>query len=134
VAGCTEATLRCYTFWLGRLLAGVSILTPLAVRGFFARLQERGLSLSRQHQAYRVLKTFFRWSVEVGILNNSPLRGFVMRTPKTLPDVPTEDELRASPTGRHRRCGDPAPRVVVVEDFGQELPAPTGPLLNTADR
>jgi hypothetical protein len=34
--------------------------TPLAVRGFFARLRERGFSLSRQHQACRAIKTFFR--------------------------------------------------------------------------
>ena len=95
VAGCTEATLRVYAWWLGRLLAEVPILTPLAVRGFFARLQERGLSPSRQHQAYRTLKTFFRWCVETGALTDTPLRGFTMRTPKTLPDVPTDDELLA---------------------------------------
>ncbi len=29
------------------------------------------------------------------MLTEDPLRGFTMRTPKTLPDVPTEDELRA---------------------------------------
>ncbi len=65
------------------------------MRGFFAHLQARGLSPSRQHQAYRTLKTFFRWGVEVGVLTEDPLRGFTMRTPKTLPNVPTEDELRA---------------------------------------
>jgi integrase len=32
--------------------------------------------------------------VEIGAFADNPLRGFVMRTPKTLPDVPTEDELR----------------------------------------
>ncbi len=66
------------------------------MRGFFVRLQERGLSPSRQHQAYRTLKTFPRWCVETGALAETPLRGFTMRTPKTLPDVPTEDELRAA--------------------------------------
>jgi len=95
VAGCTEATLPCYTWWLGRLLADVPILTPLAVRGFFARLQDRRLSPNRQHQAYRTIKTFLRWCLETGELPDNPLRGLTMRTPKTLPDVPTEDELRA---------------------------------------
>ncbi|MDR7481841.1 MAG: tyrosine-type recombinase/integrase [Armatimonadota bacterium] len=95
VAGCTEATLRVYGWWLRRLLADVPGSTPLAVRGFFVRLQERGLSPSRQHQAYRTLRAFFRWSHDAGILADDPLRGFTMRTPKTLPDVPTEDELRA---------------------------------------
>jgi site-specific recombinase XerD len=94
VAGCTEATLRAYTLWLHRLLADAPEPTPLTVRGFFARLQERGLSPCRQHQAYRTLKTFFRWCVETGALQENPLRGFTMRTPRTLPDVPTEDELR----------------------------------------
>jgi integrase len=95
VAGCTEATLRCYSWWLARLLAEVPIPTPLAVRGFFARLQERGLSPSRQHQAYRTLRTFFRWCVVTGALAEDLLRGFTLRTPKTLPDVPTNDALRA---------------------------------------
>ncbi|HXF81633.1 MAG TPA: tyrosine-type recombinase/integrase [bacterium] len=95
VAGCTEATLRSYTLWLHRLLADVPEPTPLGVHGFFARLQARGLSPRRQHQAYRTLKTFFRWCVEARALQENPLRGFTMRTPKTLPDVPTEDELRA---------------------------------------
>jgi hypothetical protein len=44
VAGCAEATLRAYRWWLERILTGVSGMTPVAVHGFFARLQERGLS------------------------------------------------------------------------------------------
>jgi site-specific recombinase XerD len=63
------------------------------VRSFFVTLQQR--SASHQHQAYRTLKTFLRWCVETKALPENPLRGFTMRTPKTLPDVPTEDELRA---------------------------------------
>jgi site-specific recombinase XerD len=63
------------------------------MRAGFVGLQHR--SASHQHQAYRTLKTFFRWCVETGALAEMPLRGFTMRTPKTLPQVPTEDELRA---------------------------------------
>ncbi len=37
-------------------------MTPLTVRGFFVGLQDH--SPSHQHQAYRTLKTFFRWCVE----------------------------------------------------------------------
>ncbi len=95
VAGCTTATLVTYRWWLDQFLADGAGISPLAVRSFFARLQERGLSASRQHQAYRTLKTFFLWFAEVGGLAENPLRGFTMRTPKTLPNVPTEDELRA---------------------------------------
>ncbi|MDR7543526.1 MAG: tyrosine-type recombinase/integrase [Armatimonadota bacterium] len=93
VAGCTQATLQVYDWWLRRLTAEVPEVTALSVRRFLAGLQQRSASL--QHQAYRTLKTFFRWCVEVGALAESPLRGFAMRTPKTLPDVPSEDELRA---------------------------------------
>jgi len=93
VAGCTAETLRCYDGWLRRFTAGVPEATALAVRTFFVGLQH--LSASRQHQAYRMLRTFFRWCVETGVLADTPLRGFAMRTPKTLPDVPTEDEVRA---------------------------------------
>ncbi|MDR7535925.1 MAG: phage integrase N-terminal SAM-like domain-containing protein [Armatimonadota bacterium] len=95
VAGCTARTLATYEWWLRRFLAAVPEVTPITVRAFFARLQEQGLSASRQHQAYRTFKTFFRWCVEIGALPENPLRGFTMRTPRTLPDVPTEDELRA---------------------------------------
>jgi site-specific recombinase XerD len=93
VAGCTARTLQTYEWWLRRFLAATVEVTPLTVRMFFAGLQSR--SASHQHQAYRTLKTFFRWCVETDTLSENPLRGFTMRTPKTLPDVPTDDELRA---------------------------------------
>ena len=86
-------TLQIYGWWLRRLQTEVPAVTPLAMRTFFVGLQHR--SASHQHQAYRTLKTFFRWCVEARTLDETPLRGFTMRTPKTLPDVPTEDELRA---------------------------------------
>jgi site-specific recombinase XerD len=63
VAGCTPATLKAYRWWLDQLEAFTSEPAALTVRTFFAHLQERGLSTSRQHQAYRSLKTFFRWCV-----------------------------------------------------------------------
>lgn len=92
VSGCTQATLRTYRWWLERMLARVPEVTPLTVRAFFAGLQSH--SPSHQHQAYRTLRTFFRWAIETGVLREDPLRGLTMRTPKTLPDVPTDDELR----------------------------------------
>ncbi len=93
VGGCTTATLATYRWWLQKFIAAVPEATALTVRGFFANLQHR--SVSHQHQAYRTLKTFFRWGLEVGLLHENPLRGFSMRVPKTLPVVPTEDDLRA---------------------------------------
>jgi len=94
VAGCTSTTLKAYRCWLDQLVTFTGEPSALTVRAFFARLQERGLSPSRQHQAYRTLKTFFRWCVATGVLREDLLRGLTMRTPKTLPDVPTDDELR----------------------------------------
>ena len=88
LAGCTGDTLRTYRWWLERYLDADVDNGPLSVRGFFAGLQGRGLSASRQHQAYRTLRTFFRWCVETEILADTPLRGFTMRVPKTRPRVP----------------------------------------------
>ena len=93
VGGCTAATLTTYRWWLERFAAAVPDVTPVAVRSFFAGLQHR--SASHQHQAYRTLKTFLRWCVETRTVSDDPLRGLSMRTPKTLPSVPTADELRA---------------------------------------
>src|SRR5574340_877687 len=89
-----QATLRIYEiyeWWLRRLIAEIAEVTPVAVGQFFAGLQDRSPSL--QHQAYRTLKTFFRWCVEAGVLMETPLRGFTVRVPKTLPDVPSDEEL-----------------------------------------
>jgi len=55
VAGCAEATLRSYRWWLERLLNHIPEGASLAVQGFFAFLQARGLGPSRRHQAYRTL-------------------------------------------------------------------------------
>jgi integrase len=93
VAGCTLATTSTYRWWLKHFTAAVGDVTPITVRQFFAGLQHR--SASHQHQAFRTLRTFFRWCIETGALADNPLRGFTMRTPKTLPTVPTDDELRA---------------------------------------
>jgi integrase/recombinase XerC len=120
VGGCTAKTIQVYDWWLRHLLAEVPEVGPLTVRAFFARLQERGLAPSSQHQAFRTLKTFFRWCVETGTLADTPLRGFTLRTPKTLPQVPTEDELRAvlavcpeTPEGARNRA-----LVLVLADAG----------------
>ena len=95
LAGCTAETLRTYRWWLERLLEAGPEAGVLAVRTFFACLQDRGLSASRQHQAYRTLRAFFRWCVEMEVLQDTPLRDFTMRTPKMLPRVPADDDLRA---------------------------------------
>jgi len=98
VGGCSEATLRAYRFWLDRMAAEVGVIAALdsvVVTRFFGGLRERGASASTVHQAYRSVKTFCRWCIATGALAANPLAGLSIRTPKTLPQVPTEDELRA---------------------------------------
>ena len=69
-------------------------LDSVAVTRFFAGLRQRDSSASTVHQAYRSLKTFCRACIAVGALTSNPLAGLGIRTPKTLPQVPTEHELR----------------------------------------
>lgn len=122
VAGCTKSTLFTYRWWLNRFIQSVGTTTPdsLATTRFFAGLQSRGLSVSSVHQAYRSLKTFLRWCVECGALDKDPMRGFKMRTPKTLPIVPTDEELervlaacKKTPMGKRNRA-----LILVLADTG----------------
>jgi len=92
----------------------------MSVTRFFARLRERNVSTSTVHQAYRTLKTFCRWCIATEALAVNPLPGLSIRTPKTLPQVPTEDELRATlaccgdtPEGRRNRA-----LILVLADAG----------------
>lgn len=65
VGGCSAKTVRVYTFWLDRLataIPAVDALDSFATTRFFAQLRERHLKPTTLHQAYRVLRTFFRWA------------------------------------------------------------------------
>ena len=73
----------------------LSALDTPAVTRFFAGLRESGVSASTIHQAYRTAKTFFRWLLATGALDRNPLAGVGIKTPATLPQVSTEDELQA---------------------------------------
>lgn len=98
-AGCSARTREVFGFWLDRLRAqvgnDVSGLDASAVARLLADLRERGLSASTVHQAYRTLKTFTGWLVGVDALTHNPMAGLRVKTPATLPQVPTADELRA---------------------------------------
>lgn len=96
VSGCSSSTLLIYETWLTRLVSETGgRMDALCVQRFFAGLRERNLSANTIHQAYRSAKTFFRWCNAVGAMPDNPLRGFSIRTPRTLPSVPTESELRS---------------------------------------
>jgi len=53
---------------------------------------ERRLTASSVHQHFRNLKTFWRWAVEAGLIERSPLR-VRMKVPKTLPKTPDDDTV-----------------------------------------
>jgi site-specific recombinase XerD len=84
-----------YEWWPRRFVSASAEADALTVRRFFADLQERGMSASTIHQAYRTLKTFLLFAQRAGAGTTNPLSGFHLRMPKTLPQVPTEDEVRA---------------------------------------
>jgi site-specific recombinase XerD len=96
INGCSARTVQVYRFWLDRLAGSVpdtAALETLALTRFFAALRERGVSTSTVHQAFRTLRTFVRWLVTTRTLRRNPLDEFAMRTPKTFPSVPTDEEL-----------------------------------------
>jgi site-specific recombinase XerD len=98
VIGCSSRTVAVYKFWLDRLVAVVSdtaALDSVVMTKFFASLRERDVSSSIVHQAFRTLRTFVRWLSATGALRRNPLNGLDIGTPKTLPAVPSEDELTA---------------------------------------
>lgn len=98
-AGCSARTIQVYKFWLVRLRAqvgdDVSALDAAALTRLLADLRERNLSASTVHQAYRTLKTFTGWLVGVDALTHNPMAGLRVKTPATLPPVPTSEEVRA---------------------------------------
>ena len=97
VSGCTEATLGSYRLWLRRFREGMENERPeaLSIHQFFARLGERGLGPQSLHDAYRRIGAFLRWCAGIGELPGDLMAGLRIRTPRTLPQVPTEDEVRA---------------------------------------
>lgn len=96
VNGCSPRTVAVYKWWLDRLAAVVpdtSAVDSAALTRFFAGLRERGVSPSTVHQAFRTFRTFTRWLIATGAIRRNPLDGLAIRTPKTLPAVPADEEL-----------------------------------------
>lgn len=80
---------------LAAVIPDTAALDAIATTKFFVSLRERAVSASTYHQAYRTIKTFVRWLIAIRALRVNPLDGLAVRTPKTLPAVPTEEELAA---------------------------------------
>jgi len=96
--GCSGRTLDVYGWNLRRAEAAMG--WPLTARGsveierYLASLHGRMKPVS-VHQVFRTLRTFFTWSVQAGLIQESPMRGLTMKSPKTLPRVPSDDAVRA---------------------------------------
>jgi integrase/recombinase XerD len=120
VEGCSAQTLRVYEFWLRRFARSAERPDVVAVSRFLSNLRAREVSEATVHQAYRTLKTFARWCVAQGVVDRNPFADLRLRTPKTLPHVPTDAEVRAlaeacgeGGTGVRNRC-----LVLVMADAG----------------
>lgn len=113
--GATPATLRTYAGDLARFsgtsgVADLSGLTREAVEAYLAGLRGRMKPISA-HRYFRALRTFCRWLARTGWLPADPMAGLTMRLPRTLPRVPTDEEIRrllaacpATPQGRRNRA------------------------------
>lgn len=88
----SPCTVKIYTCALAAFQRWVPVdapeqVTPNHLRSYLMFMEVRGHNPGGRHQAYRVLKTFFRWLVAEGIIERSPLER--VRPPK-LPDAPLE--------------------------------------------
>lgn len=95
VSGCSESTLAICRLWLNRFLLEVGQPDSVAAHQFVSRWHDKGLKPSTLQRGVRALRGFFGWCISTGALAENPLRGISIRLPKTLPTVPTEEEVRA---------------------------------------
>ncbi len=91
-------TLAIYTRQLEGLLVwacgkATEAVTPQDLRLYMLHLQQTGHNPGGQHQAFRVLRTFFRWLVAEGLLAENPMQR--LKPPRVreepLPPVPLSD-------------------------------------------
>jgi site-specific recombinase XerD len=117
-AGCTAATLRTYAADLDRFswyclahgIQSLAALTPEVIGGHLGDLRAR-MKPTSVHQHYRTLRTFCRWCMRTSRVDADPMDGMRMRSPKTLPRVPDDEDVRRllaacpnTPEGRRNRA------------------------------
>jgi integrase/recombinase XerC len=91
-------TIATYRWWLDKFIryAGDRPLDQLLVRRFFADLKSDGHKLAYRHQAFRTLRTFFKWAVKAKVFPAYYMPDdFTVPKPKTLPTCPTDEEIAA---------------------------------------
>jgi site-specific recombinase XerD len=97
VGGCSARTLQVYRWWLERVAAempALDDLDSLGITTWLSQIRER-VKPSTTHQAFRTLRTFVRWLVAMGVCKTNPMATIIVKVPKTLPCMPSEEELRA---------------------------------------
>ena len=97
VMGCTAATLAFYRETLGRFATALPTLgecAPLAVQSYLTALRDGRRAAVTVHKHFRALRAFCSWAHDVGLFPESPLRGLVMKAPRTLPRVPEDEHVR----------------------------------------
>lgn len=96
VANCTARTIKLYREVLMPFEKGmgptISDSTPLGVQRYFAALRSR-VNGTTAHLHFSKVRAFLAWATEVGLLSANPLRGMVMRAPKTLPRIVEDWEV-----------------------------------------
>ncbi len=98
VGNCSSRSVDGYAGTLQRFATTLGIqdlrdVTPLGVQKYLSYLGQTMKPVSVHHY-FRPLKTFFRWCVETDLLPKNPTRGITIRTPRILPRVPEDDDVR----------------------------------------
>lgn len=100
---CTPKTLGAYRYALGNFQEYLSTqgvtdpqaIAPHHIRAFLVSLRKRGLKDTTQHLHARCLKTWLRWLVEEGDLQENPMRRVQMpRLEKCIPPPLAPEEVR----------------------------------------
>jgi site-specific recombinase XerD len=115
-ARCTAKTLAHYSYTLGsfvswlqeRGLESPQQITPHHIRGYLVGLQRRGLKDTTQHAHARGIKTWLRWLVNEGELEDSPMRKVSMpRLEQRVAPPFKGDEVRALLAARNSKSPTP---------------------------
>jgi integrase/recombinase XerC len=68
----------------------------IAIRGFLARLYEKGLSKTSVARSLAAVRSLYRWLAQEGIVEQNPAKLVATpKLPKKLPRVPTIDEMNS---------------------------------------
>ncbi len=92
VGNCSPRTVNGYAGAIQRFAQTLALrelrdATSLGIQRYLSGLRETMKPIS-VHDYFRPLKTFFRWCIEAGLLQDNPVRGITVRVPRTLPRVP----------------------------------------------